>query len=327
MNNNENITNNNSIENYSSQPDLPILHFKSEEEGQYYYWYLSSYANNKGIQLWYSHALQIGQANISTLCDYINQEIHRIHLNNYINIKNFISQAQASYKDYQQENTFNETELEWLKNDVRACYWFWFSISNYQLMMYPINPDGSIMYRNIYQDLNLSPNPVGNENRYNNICSFMRKVTGINKKIYWGTLKSQWDYTIANLPKPLSWVKGNNPKQREWAINYILDKNLFLKKNVMLVSTIRNESDLPISILIDSLNMSILEKKEFLRAMNSAWNQVKVRESKKEKKAINAYISQSHKTKLDELSKIHHKPIEKIIEMLIDEYDKNKNSN
>lgn len=327
MNNNANFMNNNSFGNYGNQSELPTLNLKSHTEGQYYYWYISTYANSKGMYLMYSQALQSGQANISTVNDYINQEIHRIHSCNYINIENFISQAQASYKDYQQENTFNETELEWLKDDVRACYWFWYSISNFQLMVYSNNSVGSVMFRNLYQNLSLSLNPVGNENRYNNICSFMKKVTDINKKYYWTNLKSLWDYIITNLPKPLSWAKSDDPKQREWAINYILDKNIVLKKNITHVSTIRNEPDLPISILIDSLNISILEKKAFLRAMNSAWNQVKVREGKKDKKAINAYISQSHKIKLDELSKTHHKPIEKIIEMLIDEYNKNNDLN
>lgn len=59
-------------------------------------------------------------------------------------------------------------------------------------------------------------------------------------------------------------------------------------------------------------------KKIFLININKAWNQQKQREKLKNKKAINTYIDEKSKEKLDQLSEKNNMTLNKMIEYLID---------
>lgn len=147
----------------------------------------------------------------------------------------------------------------------------------------------------------------------------MRNAQILDKYLFWNNLKYQWDYLIKNNIKCLSWLKKDDINQRNWAINYLIEK-CNLQDNTLLISSVINDPDLPLNVIVDNLNETPLAKIGLMKSMNSAWNQLKVRERKKDKKAINTYISKEHKRKLDILCKDLNLPIQNIIEILIDKY-------
>ncbi len=107
-----------------------------------------------------------------------------------------------------------------------------------------------------------------------------------------------------------------NPHNKSHALNYITPISAHEKYESIIA-------------IFDFWFTHIEAKKLFLVNINKAWNQKKHREEVKNKKnALNTYINKDAKKCLDELTKIHNKKINEMIEFLIyKELENLKNNN
>lgn len=141
-------------------------------------------------------------------------------------------------------------------------------------------------------------------------------------------IKKSFTQKLNDFKQPLNWLNKKDKEQCEWAFNYTLNH---LKKHIStytpnlpyiwlkhLTPISSNEHRDCTIAAFDCWPANFEMKKIFLININKAWNQQKQREKLKNKKAINTYIDEKSKEKLDQLSEKNNMTLNKMIEYLID---------
>ncbi|WP_193163862.1 hypothetical protein [Enterobacter ludwigii] len=237
------------------------------------------------------------------------------------------------------ENILPAEYFDWLERDERAAFWLWCYIctaSDYQLC---ISPSRDAQFgQNWYQSLNLSQSPTNHQERIRLIFRFFDwiivPVPPVNhlKSQVMDRLKNQWKI-IYSKPVPLKWL----PDEEEavlWAWNSL--KSIQEEKNAptggfsfslltpgmttWFTPLSHSERNLALRAALDIWDDAPDTKRLFMLNLNKAWNQQKLRQSRTDKKALNTYLKNETKTRLDFMAERSGVRISDMLETLINDH-------
>lgn len=234
------------------------------------------------------------------------------------------------------ENVLPQSGFDWLNKDERAAFWLWAYICktpDYKIGMLPsVDAEAG---KNGYQSLQLSYSPADHQERISLIFNFFDEIIiptpPVNhlKKQALERLKDKWK-AICSKPLPLKWL----PDEEEavlWAWNNL--QKLQLEKSPVsnsygfdfsapglttwFIPLSHTERCLALRAALDLWDNAPDTKRLFLLNLNKAWNQQKLRQSRTDKKALNTYLKNDTKMKLDELAAHYGIRISDVLEKLI----------
>lgn len=225
-------------------------------------------------------------------------------------------------------------ELDWIKDNERACYFVWATLRNEQFLKAPTSPIqifGSELSKLLqneelassYIELNLKINPSNSKERYEAITNFFDRG---GEPLDWqrnliGYLKSQWSYIFKGR-KPFHWLSPDDKEQLDWAWEYIgklRNSNENERPSLSSLQAIGyQEMYLAIYAAYDTWKVDHSTKRLFLNDFNKAWHQKKHRDNRKGKKVCNFVLKEKTKEHLDELASKSGKKLNQLIEELIE---------
>lgn len=237
------------------------------------------------------------------------------------------------------ENILPAEHFDWLERDERAAFWLWGYLceaGDYQL---GISPSREALFgQNWYQFLQLNKSPASHQERMCLIFNFFDwiiiPVPPVNylKNQVMNRLKDQWK-NIYSKPIPLKWL----PDEEEavlWAWNRL--KLLQEERNnstgglsfslstpglsTWFVPLSHSERSLALRAALDLWDDAPDTKRLFLLNLNKAWNQQKLRQSRTDKKALNTYLKNETKTRLDFMAERSGVRISDMLEKLINDH-------
>lgn len=240
------------------------------------------------------------------------------------------------------DNILSESSFSWFANNTRAAFWLWgylYSIDDIALGIPCINMLGD-NYRNWYQRLQLTTTPSNHEERVRIIETYFDKIiVGIGsglKKMAMENLKMKWS-AIFNEARPIKWLP-NDEESSLWAWDNIKKQHESLVEAGKPRFSLSLEDDrhkwfaawfrpvnaeeqrLAICAAFDLWETEIASKKLFLINLNKAWNQRKLRRKRADKKALNTYLKNGTKLKLDLLVEHGNMRVSDVLEKMINEY-------
>lgn len=237
------------------------------------------------------------------------------------------------------ENILPADRFDWLERDERAAFWLWGYLYTVGDLTLGISSSRDARYyQNWYQFLQLNKSPTSHRERMQLLFNFFDWIIipapPVNhlKSQVMDRLKDQWK-NIYSKPVPLKWL----PDEEEavlWAWNSL--KSLQEERNVptgglsfMLSSPglsiwftplSHSERNLALRAAIDLWDDAPDTKRLFLLNLNKAWNQQKLRQSRTDKKALNTYLKNETKTRLDFMAERSGVRISDMLENLINDH-------
>ncbi|WP_373226444.1 hypothetical protein [Enterobacter cloacae complex sp. ESBL7] len=238
-----------------------------------------------------------------------------------------------------EENILPQENFDWLRQDERAALWLWAYLckaGDYTLGINP--PANSDITKNWYQRLNLSVSPVSHRERVNIIATLFDSiiiptppVTHLKKQVM-EKLKDQWKI-IYNKPQPLKWLPdeedavlwawNNLQKVQKDKTGYISNLYMGLKApglTTWFTPLNHAERNLALRAALDLWDDAPDTKRLFLLNLNKAWNQQKLRQSRTDKKALNTYLKNETKMRLDFMAERSGVRISDMLETLINDH-------
>ncbi len=237
------------------------------------------------------------------------------------------------------ENILPAEHFDWLEHDERAAFWLWGYLYTVGDLTLGISSSRDARYdENWYQFLQLSKSPASHQERMQLLFNFFDWIIipapPVNhlKRQVMDRLKDQWK-NIYSKPVPLKWL----PVEEEavlWAWNSL--KSLQEERNAptgglsfMLSSPglstwftplNHSERNLALRAAIDLWDDAPDTKRLFLLNLNKAWNQQKLRQSRTDKKALNTYLKNETKMRLDFMAERSGVRISDMLETLINDH-------
>ncbi|EMX6282455.1 hypothetical protein AAHD08_000489 [Providencia rettgeri] len=266
----------------------------------------------------------------------INQAIYQ-YFPNENDRMNVLIELESAYD----ENILPIDSFNWLKQDERAAFWLWgylCKVDDYKLGINPPQPpQNAIANENWYGRLNLSFSASNHHERITLIISFFDEILIANtsacylKKQIMAKLKEQWA-VIYSRPIPLKWL----PDEEEvvlWAWQHLqkCQQERLLPPTAVNISMIppglttwftplnSSERLLALRTALDLWDDAPDTKRLFLLNLNKAWNQQKLRQSRTDKKALNTYLKNETKQRLDFMAAQQNIRISEMLEKLINE--------
>lgn len=238
------------------------------------------------------------------------------------------------------ENILPEEEFDWLQQDVRATFWLWaylYKAGSYQLGI--DLPSDSAPGDNWYSYLKLSVSPSSHPERLNTIISLFDGIIVITppvnhlKKKIMEKLKEQWAM-IYKKPAPLKWLPDE-----ENAVIWAWDSLHKIQEEKNITSGFRlglprpglttwftplnhSERNIALRAALDLWDDAPDTKQLFLLNLNKAWNQHKLRRARTDKKALNTYLKNETKRRLDFMAEHDGIRISDMMDKLINDYYK-----
>lgn len=237
------------------------------------------------------------------------------------------------------ENILPAEHFDWLERDERAAFWLWgylCEVSDYQLGLSRARdaPFG----QNWYQFLQLNKSPASHQERMGLLFNFFDWIIipapPVNhlKNQVMDRLKDQWK-NIYSKPAPLKWL----PDEEEavlWAWNSLKSLQDEINKptgglsfglltpglSTWFTPLNHSERNLALRAALDLWDDAPDTKRLFLLNLNKAWNQQKLRHSRTDKKALNTYLKNETKTRLDFMAERSGVRISDMLETLINDY-------
>lgn len=227
--------------------------------------------------------------------------------------------------------------FNWIKNEDRACYYVWGKVRLLDVNSFksikiniPHRAFGNVLGENkktsiAYDELNLNKYPSSTSERFE-IIIHLFDLMDLNierKEEILNDIKNEWGNTFSN-KNNFRWLDIKNKELCEWAWNYIKKYSDFCSYLSPVNDT---ERYLCFYAAFDLWSASQDTKKLFSLNINKANSQQKFRAGIKNKKALNTFIDEKSKNRLDLLSKKHSMKLNQMIEYLIDKEFKNDPDN
>ncbi|HHN8317685.1 TPA: hypothetical protein ACRRWN_003301 [Morganella morganii] len=243
--------------------------------------------------------------------------------------KDFIRRANVAYKESLTEDRF----FDWINNERIALYVIQF-IHNYiyddylQSLAVKIGPG----YRNHYPHFGKTPHirkmglpetPYGLRQLKDTIKSYFDRlnIPLDVKELLIDHIRTDWFNQNTDW---LFWIENKNKTQVDWAVEYIRG-HFKSEDNDMLYYYNPSSALNRIYGFFDIILTSNESRELFIIKMKKAWAQSRYRESVKDKKVINTYVSNDVKEKLKEIVRSGNKKTTEVISDLIRrEYDRLK---
>ncbi len=227
--------------------------------------------------------------------------------------------------------------FNWIKNEDRACYYAWGKTRTLNVESYTNNIKNNLLSQlgrtlkenkktsTAYDELNLSKYPSSTKERFELIIYLFDFIdlSLPQKEAILNDIKNEWSI-IFNKKNPFRWLDMKNEELCEWAWCYIKKHSNFCD---YLSPTNNIERYHSFYAAFDLWDASEDTKKLFSININKAYSQQKFRAGIKNKKALNTFIDEKSKKRLDDLSKRKGMKINQLIEYLIDEEFKKPESN
>jgi len=213
------------------------------------------------------------------------------------------------------------SDFDWIEKNDRACYWLWVIVREAIFHQLNGNNDRSSPYRHF----NLNPTPSNTSERYKCIVLFFDCwiANPPAKTSYLEIKKNEWS-RIFNAPKPFKWLKNDDEQQCQWTWSHLSKEQI----SCFIHATNTEERYHAIFAAFDTWTVNDDHKKLFLIRINRAWSQKKYRDNLEGKKPLNTYLTIETKNKLDKLSHKNRRKMHEMLEdIIIDAYDRDKNSN
>lgn len=237
------------------------------------------------------------------------------------------------------ENILPLESFDWLTQDERATFWLWAYLckaGDYELGIDP--PANAEFGKNWYQRINLSLSPTSHQERMHILIAFFDNIyispPPVNhlKKQVLDKLKDQWKI-IYSKPLPLKWLPDEEDAVL-WAWNNLQKVQQEKAGNIgglyMSLSTpglttwftplSHSERHLALRAALDLWDDAPDTKRLFLLNLNKAWNQQKLRQSRTDKKALNTYLKNDTKMRLDFMAERSGVRISDMLEKLINDH-------
>ncbi|UAN41009.1 hypothetical protein KGP24_00470 [Enterobacter sp. JBIWA008] len=236
-----------------------------------------------------------------------------------------------------EENILPLESFDWLRQDERATFWLWGYLCKVSDEELGIPRNGNKLYSpNWYTHFRLSMTPASHRERLDIIGHLFDRIIVASppvtyfKKMLMERLKDKWKM-IYSKPLPLKWL----PDEEEavlWAWNNLSKtqqistlEELSLNINSGGLTTwftplSHTERNLALRAALDLWVDAPDSKRLFLLNLNKAWNQQKLRQSRTDKKALNTYLKNETKTRLDFMAERSGVRISDMLEMLINEH-------
>ncbi|HCQ9075727.1 TPA: hypothetical protein OMI83_005286 [Klebsiella pneumoniae] len=237
-----------------------------------------------------------------------------------------------------EENILPQESFDWVRMDERAAFWLWAYLCETRDSLLGIDSPPVIELTNWYQHLNLSVSPVSHPERVSLIVTFFDSIiipappVKYVKKQVMEKLKDQWR-VIYNKPLPLKWLPDEEDAVL-WAWNNLQKVQRDNPLGICRSSIRRNasgltiwftpfnhaERNLALRAALDLWDGAQDTKRLFLLNLNKAWNQQKLRQSRTDKKALNTYLKNETKNRLDLMAERSGVRISDMLEKLINEH-------
>lgn len=243
--------------------------------------------------------------------------------------RDFIRRANIAYK----ESITEDRHFDWINNERIALYFIQF-IHNYIYGNYlrSLAVKSGMGYRSHYpyigetphiRNMGLPETPCGLRQLKDTIKSYFDSLDipqGI-KELLIDHIKTDWFNQNSDW---LSWIENKNKAQIDWAVEYMCGH--FKSEDNDMLHYYNSSSALNrIYGFFDIILTSNESRELFVIKMKKAWSQVRYRESVKDKKVINTYVSNDVKEKLKEIVRSSNKKTTEVISDLIRrEYDRLK---
>ncbi|OKP23805.1 hypothetical protein [Serratia fonticola] len=239
----------------------------------------------------------------------------------------------------QEENILPQESFDWLRRSERATFWLWAYLckaGDYELGIGP--PANGEFGKNWYQRINLSLSPVSHQERVNIIVTLFDSivvstppVTHLKKQVL-EKLKDRWKniYSKPMLLKWLPdeeeavlWIWNNLQKVQQEKTSHI--GGLYMSLSAPGLTTwftplSHTERHLALRAALDLWDDAPDTKRLFLLNLNKAWNQQKLRQSRTDKKALNTYLKNETKNRLDFMAEQSDLRISDMLEKLINDH-------
>lgn len=270
-------------------------------------------------------------------------EICRHELNNAIHQcapnEIAIRSLMSALESMREENILPDESFNWLKKNERATFWLWATLHNMDdiELKYMCGYINESLHDGIptiwYQRLNLSLSPTNHQDRINLIIAFMDELifpappVMHRKKTLMENLKQKWKTVFAR-PLPFKWLPVNDEDAVLWAWESLKKHQSgtfgsFGNTGPLLTQWFspvsHSERALALQAALDVWDAPD-SRRLFLLNLNKAWNQQKLRKSRTDKKAINTYLKNETKTRLDLMAEHNRLRIGDMLEKLINEY-------
>lgn len=291
----------------------------------------------------YSSWLQINKRINTSNIPRQDAESQRLALNELINQfipdKNQQTRLLSEMETGREENILPQESFDWLRHDERATFWLWAYLCKAGDYEFGINPPANAEFgKNWYQRMNLSLSPVNHQERINIIVTLFDSiivstppVTHLKKQVL-EKLKDQWKI-IYGKSLPLKWLPDEEDAVL-WAWNNLQKVQQEKAHNLSgLLSNFsspglttwftplsHSERNLALRAALDLWDDAPDTKRLFLLNLNKAWNQQKLRQSRTDKKALNTYLKNETKMRLDFMAERNGVRISDMLETLINDH-------
>ncbi|HHR6129263.1 TPA: hypothetical protein ACS72K_000841 [Providencia alcalifaciens] len=239
------------------------------------------------------------------------------------------------------ENILPIDSFDWLTKNERATFWLWAyicQIDDFTLFGLFFSTDPA-RYKNLYHYFTLSLSPSNHQERLELIIQFFDNVfisappVSYVKKHVMEKLKEHWK-SIYSRPMPLKWLP-NEEEAIRWAWEHLqkcqqkklsppdelVIRTRIISPGLTTWFTPLNSSErlLALRAALDLWDDAPDTKHLFLLNLNKAWNQQKLRQSRTDKKALNTYLKNETKQRLDFMAAQQNIRISEMLEKLINE--------
>ncbi|TKB56303.1 hypothetical protein [Ferrimonas aestuarii] len=222
-------------------------------------------------------------------------------------------------------------KFKWIECSDRAIYWVWMTVAHSSYKPSPFMPCAELNVAEYELDLVSYKNHglkmiiSSSKDRFKELVRFFDRV---NQPLGWkldliDELSREWAKIYSD-KKPFSWLKEDDEEQCRWAFDYIKSyggkQGLHQKPVLPPTQPVElKEMYLSIYAAFDAWNCIPDLKKMFAQSFNRAWQQKKLRDNRKGKKACSFVIREDAKSKLDEMAKAQGIHINQLVEKLIDD--------
>ncbi|WP_447716667.1 hypothetical protein [Pluralibacter gergoviae] len=260
-------------------------------------------------------------------------------INRAIPDKNQQARLLSEMETARDENVLPLDCFDWLRQNERATFWLWAYLCKAGDYEFGIGPPANAEFgKNWYQRINLSLSPASHQERMHILIAFFDNIyvstPPVNhlKKQVMEKLKDRWKI-IYSKPLPLKWLPNeedavlwawNNLQkvQREKADNI---GGLYMSLSIPGLTTwltplSHSERNLALRAALDLWDDAPDTKRLFLLNLNKAWNQHKLRQSRTDKKALNTYLKNETKMRLDFMAERSGVRISDMLETLINDH-------
>ncbi|MBJ9260145.1 hypothetical protein I5495_22695 [Citrobacter amalonaticus] len=260
-------------------------------------------------------------------------------INQFIPDKNEQTRLMSEMETGREENILPPEDFDWLRQSERATFWLWayiYKVSDYTLGINP--PENAEYGTNWYHRMNLSSSPTSHQERINLIMAFFDRILiftpPVNhlKKTVMERLKDQWK-VIYRKPLPLKWLPDEEgivlwawdnmqkvQKDKIHDLTGLLSNFSSPGLTTWFTPLSHSERHLALRAALDLWDDSQDTKRLFLLNLNKAWNQQKLRQSRTDKKALNTYLKNETKTRLDFMAERSGVRISDMLEKLINDH-------